>query len=242
MTAQHTPGPWQVIGEDDLPGHDDLAIVAFDVSAPGEDAPSIFICNVGSDGGRYGAFAPVEAGEEWPVSLANARLIASAPELLAERDRLRAELMALRRWRTEQDCRYTLGNVADIDGSHCPSDKPCERCQSEREIDRLRARVGGLRAYIDSQPYQSDLDGMRMRAEAAEAERDRLREYVGRLEAALVEYAVAWDSYQDSMRPRKVSDGPFRVSYEDTIAKQAAAEQALEEVRALGRQIAGREP
>ena len=103
-----------------------------------------------------------------------------AAHVIAERDRLRGEVMSLRRWRTEQDCRYTLGTVADIDGSHCPSDKPCERCQSERERDRLRARVEGLRAYIDSQPYQSDLDGMRMRAEAAEAERDRLREAIQR--------------------------------------------------------------
>lgn len=80
----HTPGPWQIIGEDDLPDHDDLMIVAFDVAAP-EETPeiSMFVCNIGSDGGRFGSFAPADAGERWPVSLANARLIAAAPEMLA---------------------------------------------------------------------------------------------------------------------------------------------------------------
>lgn len=94
--ATHTPGPWSIIGEDDLPDHDDLVVVAFDVSAPetDEQPPGIFICNIGSNGGQYGALAPVEAGDKWPVSLANARLIAAAPGLLdacevALADRLR---------------------------------------------------------------------------------------------------------------------------------------------------------
>lgn len=81
--SRHTPGPWRIVGEDDLPKHDDLMVVAFDVTAPGEDPPELYVCNIGSDGGRYGAISPVEAGERWPVSLANARLIAAAPDLLA---------------------------------------------------------------------------------------------------------------------------------------------------------------
>ena len=81
--ADPTPGPWSVIGFEDLPDVDDLMIVAFDVAAPGERPPELYICNIGSDGGRYSAFAPVEAGPQWPASLANARLIAAAPDLLA---------------------------------------------------------------------------------------------------------------------------------------------------------------
>ena len=81
--ADPTPGPWHVIGFEDLPDVDDLMIVAFDVAAPGEAPPELYICNIGSDGGRYSALAPVEAGGDWPVSLANARLIAAAPDLLA---------------------------------------------------------------------------------------------------------------------------------------------------------------
>ena len=81
--ADPTPGPWSVIGFEDLPDVDDLMIVAFDVAAPGERPPELYICNIGSDGGRYSAFAPVEAGPQWPASLANARLIAAAPDLVA---------------------------------------------------------------------------------------------------------------------------------------------------------------
>ena len=49
-----------------------------------------------------------------------------------------AEIAELRKWRTEQDCRYTMGRVADISGSHCPLDDPCERCAKDAENARLR--------------------------------------------------------------------------------------------------------
>lgn len=91
--SAHTPGPWQVIGEDALPASDDLMIVAFDISGDNEGADGIYVCNVGSDGGRYGSVAPVAAESWWPVSLANARLIAAAPDLLAAAYDTRAILM-----------------------------------------------------------------------------------------------------------------------------------------------------
>ena len=47
--------------------------------------------------------------------------------------RLQDEIMDLRHYRCEQDCRYTMGNVADIGGRHCPLGKPCERCKNEKE-------------------------------------------------------------------------------------------------------------
>ena len=78
LIAASTPGPVGIWGEDDLPDHDDLCIAAFDVSAPGadEDGPSLFLCNVGSNGGAHGPLAPVEAETKWPISLANAQRLA----------------------------------------------------------------------------------------------------------------------------------------------------------------------
>jgi hypothetical protein len=58
---------------------------------------------------------------------------------------LRAENARLRRWRTEADCRYTMGDVAEMSGSHCPWEKPCDRCAAEREIERLRAALEVIR-------------------------------------------------------------------------------------------------
>lgn len=72
-----------IVGEDDLPQHDDLMIVAFQVGGPNEiPEKDIYICNVGSAGGAFSNVAPVDATERWPISLANARLIAAAPMLL----------------------------------------------------------------------------------------------------------------------------------------------------------------
>ena len=84
-----SPGPFEVWGEADLPEHDDLCIAAFDVSDPGnkEQPESLYVANVGSNGGKRSAFAPVDAEERWPVSLANARLMAF---LLTHRARLLA--------------------------------------------------------------------------------------------------------------------------------------------------------
>ena len=56
-----------------------------------------------------------------------------------ERAALRAENERLRRWRCEADCRYTMGDVAETSGSHCPTDRPCARCEAEMENERLWA-------------------------------------------------------------------------------------------------------
>lgn len=61
-------------------------------------------------------------------------------ELEAERDQLR-------RQRTEFDCRYTLGNVADISGSHCPLESRCQRCKledAELQIESARKDLSQL--------------------------------------------------------------------------------------------------
>ena len=57
MTHTHTPGPWRIDGNDDLP----LAVIEDNEDGTG-------IC---------------EIGERTPLNLANAALIAAAPEMLA---------------------------------------------------------------------------------------------------------------------------------------------------------------
>ena len=52
---------------------------------------------------------------------------------------LRAENERLRRWRCEADCRYTMGDVAETSGSHCPTNRPCARCEANGENERLLA-------------------------------------------------------------------------------------------------------
>lgn len=59
-------------------------------------------------------------------------------------------LMELRKWRTEQDCRYTMGDFADISGSHCPIDNPCVRCQHEALQSSLDAAERDAVRYLDA--------------------------------------------------------------------------------------------
>lgn len=67
---------------------------------------------------------------------------------------LQGKIAALRAFRVQQDCRFTAGDVADIDGSHCQMDKPCVRCQMERlraENERLREALNTI-SKEDDQP------------------------------------------------------------------------------------------
>ena len=75
---KHTPGPWKIIGERDLleDGIDDLMIVAFQVGPDAED-DDIYITNIGQ-----GPVSPINESEHSKENLANARLIAAAPDLL----------------------------------------------------------------------------------------------------------------------------------------------------------------
>jgi chromosome segregation ATPase len=87
------------------------------------------------------------------------RLQADRAQLVLMTELLRAsnaEVERLRRHRTELDCRYTMGDVADLSGSHCPPDEPCLRCKVERltadgqrrieENDRILVANARLRA------------------------------------------------------------------------------------------------
>lgn len=57
--------------------------------------------------------------------------------LALEVERLRKEVYNLRYHRTQFDCCYTMGNVAETGGSHCPIDNPCQKCEYERRIAEL---------------------------------------------------------------------------------------------------------
>lgn len=81
--AEHTPGPWRIYGQADMlkRGIDDLVIVASSIGpGPGDDNGGYgpFITNVGGPSGLVYAEPRLMA-----VNLANARLIAAAPDLLA---------------------------------------------------------------------------------------------------------------------------------------------------------------
>lgn len=61
----------------------------------------------------------------------------------AEIAQLKADNYRLRGSRSDMDCRYTNGNVADLSGTHC-DDRPCDRCRYERRIDRLEVALDAL--------------------------------------------------------------------------------------------------
>ena len=81
-TAKHTPGPW-VVEHIDAPGNIDGAMVILAVDGPGDES----ICRVWSRTMPY-VTRPGKHHNRGnfvvdPVALANARLIAAAPDLLA---------------------------------------------------------------------------------------------------------------------------------------------------------------
>jgi hypothetical protein len=76
-----------------------------------------------------------------------AEALRKAADRIAE---LEVDVERLRRWRVEQDCCYTMGAVADMSGSHCPSGRPCVRCEHEREVERLTRVRDAARAVFNA--------------------------------------------------------------------------------------------
>ena len=57
------------------------------------------------------------------------------------------------------DCRYAGGGVAEVSGSHCPADIPCDRCMAEHRVAELEAM---LNAALDDDWEQPDLAAYRV--------------------------------------------------------------------------------
>ncbi len=89
--------------------------------------------------------APGLQGERLTHALDQTATIAVLRAQLAAKDQ---EIAELRKWRTEQDCRYTMGRVADISGAHCPLGDPCERCAKDAEIARLTKAMRYILPYL----------------------------------------------------------------------------------------------
>lgn len=80
-----------------------------------------------------GKFPANRADDEYTVALLNA-----APDLIAEIRQLRERYgknASLIEW---LDCRFTGAGFADLTGTHCPPDRPCQRCRTDAELERLR--------------------------------------------------------------------------------------------------------
>ena len=69
------------------------------------------------------------------------------------------------------DC-CLVGRVGEMSGSHCPSDKPCDRCVAERRIAKLD-RIAN--EAVDKNHKQA------LRFSTCEAERDRYRNALNRI-------------------------------------------------------------
>ena len=57
------------------------------------------------------------------------------------------------------DCRYAGGGVAEVSGSHCPADIPCDRCMAERRVAELEEGISTAMQLIeggfDSAAYEA---------------------------------------------------------------------------------------
>lgn len=76
--SEHTPGPWTIVGEKDLPKIDDLMIVASQVGSDAEDE-GLYVCNIGTELAAVVGYPDAVSA----TNLANARMIAAAPDLFS---------------------------------------------------------------------------------------------------------------------------------------------------------------
>ena len=87
----------------------------------------------------------VALAEDWLRLRAEVTRLSGQSGSCARCEELARKVDSLKRWRCDQDCRYTMGDVADISGSHCPGDRPCLRCANQREGEELERENAKLR-------------------------------------------------------------------------------------------------
>lgn len=64
-----------------------------------------------------------------------------------------ARIRELERRIESMDCRY-VGRFAEISGSHCPLDEPCDRCQAERKLASYESYLDRI-ALSGVEPYST---------------------------------------------------------------------------------------
>lgn len=80
-------------------------------------------------------------------------------ESVDKRIALEARVAELESRLSSLDCRYAGGGVAEVSGSHCPADIPCDRCMAEHRVAELEAM---LNAALDDDWEQPDLAAYRV--------------------------------------------------------------------------------
>jgi hypothetical protein len=69
---------------------------------------------------------------------------------LAREAAQKEEINELRRYRCEQDCRYTMGGVADSGGIYCLKPLRCARCREDAQEKRIHKLREGVRQIMGS--------------------------------------------------------------------------------------------
>lgn len=80
-------------------------------------------------------------------------------KLRAENAALKAKVYELKQRICKMDCRYTMGEVADISGSHC--NEPCDRCQARRENEALEENLAALISAVENYQSRYHVEGKR---------------------------------------------------------------------------------
>lgn len=106
--------------------------------------------------------------------------------LLDDLDAAEAKIYGLKSRICGLDCRYTMGDVADISGSHCT--KPCERCLADR--DRMEVEAQRDRAESERDALKAKLDDPR-RVLIHETEVVATKEEIAKLKKELADLSEA---------------------------------------------------
>lgn len=149
----HTPGPWAA------DGCSDGGIRYHQISCPGKEV-SGWPYTIAHTEAHHAAIADEE-------DAANARLIAAAPDLLRERDELRATISS---WKAEEEHWKTREGELMAEVERLRLDVKCRDATLAMTVDRLEGTIEGAPTHRGN--FLQRIDELR----AVERERDELRE------------------------------------------------------------------